>query len=168
MMAWFNWGWEKEKQLLKDQVQRARDEASLNWEAKVTAESERDTERREKNAMEKSRDWWQEKADKQDTQNSTLHSRIKALQEEKEAQRVELAAIRDADANRPVVEVEVYDSKQGRKAQPCKRFVARHAGTVVAVSPPQGTNDDAHARERIMLLSQGRWVIIDKSEQEEV
>ena len=66
---------------------------------------------------------------------------------------------------RPVIEVEVYDSKQGRKAQPCKRFVARHAGVVVAVSPPQGTNDDAHARERITLLSQGKWVIVQRKEE---
>ena len=66
------------------------------------------------------------------------------------------------DAQRPTIEVELYDSKQGRKATPCKRFVGRYEGDVVAVSPPQGTPDETHARERIALLSTARWVIVQR------
>ena len=64
------------------------------------------------------------------------------------------------DAKRPVIEVEVYESTQGPKRSPCMRFVARHDGDVVAVSPPQGTRDKTHARERTALLSAARWVIV--------
>ena len=74
----------------------------------------------------------------------------------------QLATAEAQQNDRPVIEVELYDSKTGRKATPCKRFVGRHEGAVVAVSPPQGTPDEQHARERIALLSAARWVIISR------
>ena len=75
--------------------------------------------------------------------------------------------LRNAIAERPIVEVELYDSKQGRKAAPCMRFVGRHKGDVVAVSPPQGTPDIQHARKRIELLSNAKWVIVQRKKKGE-
>lgn len=67
---------------------------------------------------------------------------------------------KELDARRPIIEVELYESTQGPKRTPCMRFVGREGDrTVVAVSPPQGTRDEKHARERIAFLSRARWVI---------
>ena len=186
-MAWF-WQWKERYLREREQKQKARDEASRNWEAKVAAENARDAERRkvkvleaeierrdknaetaaaEKRSLIADRDGWKEEKDKQDVQNGLLHQRIKTLLEEKEAQRTELARLRDAEAARPVIQVEVKEGTQGRKGKVCFRYRARNAGDeVVAVSAPQGVPALDRLEKRIGLLSDARWVIykvVDKN-----
>ena len=142
-----------EKSELRQQVENLESELEHRTEAATTAAAE-------KRSLIADRDGLREEKDKQDTQNGLLHKRIKTLLEEKEAQRVELARLRDKEANRPVVEVELREGVQGPKRVPCFRYRAVNAGSdVVAVSAPQGVPTRDRVEKRIGLLSDARWVI---------
>ena len=123
---------------------------------------------REKRSLIADRDGWKEDHDKLNTQNGQLHKRIKTLQAEKEAQRTELARLRDKECARPIVQVEVREGVQGTKRVPCYRYRAMNGfeGPVIAVSAPQGVPDRDKIEKRIGLMSDARWVIykvVDKN-----
>ena len=99
-----------EKNELHQQVENLESELEKSREGAAVAAAE-------KRSLIADRDGWKEEKDKQDVQNGLLHKRIKTLLEEKEAQRVELARLRDKEANRPVVEVELREGVQGPQAR---------------------------------------------------
>lgn len=157
---WFKAEWEKGKRQIDALKQDQRDKDALCDEKNELRQQVQD--------LEADVERLNEKVEATNKANATERQKLISERDEAvdRAGRAEqtLEDRKAVDAQRPTIAVELYDSKQGRKATPCKRFVARYEGDVVAVSPPQGTIDEVHARERIALLSSARWIIVQRKE----